>query len=474
MPISKNYHASPVFSDLGDGFYDPVSAAKFPSHTLRYRNDRWSGRVGLDGLDDGEWIDHFGKFEPLPDNLPTPLALRYHGHQFRVYNPELGDGRGFLYAQLRDSEDDRLLDIGTKGSGTTPYSRGGDGRLTLKGGIREILATELLEALGVYTSKSFSLIETGEDLMRGDEPSPTRSAVLARLSHSHLRFGSFQRHAYIQDGERIARLVGFAIEHHFPELRTLSNDERTAAFFSECVSRTANLGASWMAAGFVHGVLNTDNMVVTGESFDYGPWRFLPHYDPSFTAAYFDQTGLYAFGEQPMALAWNLQQLGGALSQICDVELLNTALEKFAGQFQAAFERNLLRRLGVIAKTGADFPSFAERLFEFLDDSKIGYERFFFDWYGGLASESRAANSTESRHYTGVAFEAFKTALEGFEQAIPAALEHPYFRGSDPCTMLVDDVEHIWDAISENDDWSRFSDKLQQIAVMREALSLSG
>ena len=135
--------------------------------------------------------------------MPEPLALRYHGHQFRVYNPEIGDGRGFLYAQLRDGLD-RLLDLATKGSGTTPYSRRGDGRLTLKGGVREILATEMLEALGVNTSKSFSLIETGEELMRGDEPSPTRSAVLVRLSHSHIRIGTFQRMAAEGDANAMA------------------------------------------------------------------------------------------------------------------------------------------------------------------------------------------------------------------------------------------------------------------------------
>jgi uncharacterized protein YdiU (UPF0061 family) len=195
----ENYKPDPVFARLGRGdgapFYDAVAAAAFPQHILRYRNQRWAGKAGLGGLSDAAWISHFGRFEPLPDNLERPLAVRYHGHQFRSYNPDIGDGRGFLFAQLRDGQG-RLLDLGTKGSGKTPYSRFGDGRLTLKGGVREVLATEMLEALGVYTSKSFSLIETGEDLVRNDEPSPTRSSVLVRLSHSHVRFGVFQRLAY--------------------------------------------------------------------------------------------------------------------------------------------------------------------------------------------------------------------------------------------------------------------------------------
>lgn len=172
------YSPDPKILTLGgpppSPFYDAVRAATFPMRRLRYRNQRWADRVGLGGLSDEAWLDHFAGFHPLKDNLAEPLALRYHGHQFRTYNPDIGDGRGFLFAQLRDDAG-RLLDLGTKGSGQTPYSRFGDGRLTLKGGVREILATEMLEALGVYTSKSFSLVETGEALTRNDEPSPTRS-----------------------------------------------------------------------------------------------------------------------------------------------------------------------------------------------------------------------------------------------------------------------------------------------------------
>ncbi|MEO5866804.1 MAG: protein adenylyltransferase SelO family protein, partial [Sphingomonas sp.] len=186
------YRPETAILELGDVFYDRVAAADFPQTRLRFRNDRAAAQVGLEMLSDEEWIHHFGRFAPLPGNLTDPLALRYHGHQFRVYNPEIGDGRGFLFAQLRDTSG-RLMDLGTKGSGQTPWSRFGDGRLTLKGGIREILATEMLETLGVETSRSLSLIETGERLERGDEPSPTRSAVLVRLSHGHIRIGTFQR-----------------------------------------------------------------------------------------------------------------------------------------------------------------------------------------------------------------------------------------------------------------------------------------
>ena len=137
MPVSKTFRPSLAHAALGGDFFDEVEPAKFPEHILRYRNQRWAERVGLGSLTDAEWLDHFGRFQPLPGGYTPPLALRYHGHQFRVYNPELGDGRGFLFAQMHDLEDGRLLDLATKGSGRTPWSRTADGRLTLKGGVGE-------------------------------------------------------------------------------------------------------------------------------------------------------------------------------------------------------------------------------------------------------------------------------------------------------------------------------------------------
>ena len=232
MPVSADYRPDPRLVQLGAEFADPVRPADFPEAILRFRNDRAAATVGLAGLSDAEWIAAFARFEPLPDNQAEPLAMRYHGHQFRSYNPDLGDGRGFLYAQLREVGTGRLLDLATKGSGRTPWSRGGDGRLTLKGGVREVLAAEMLEALGVPTSRAFSLIETGEALERGDGPSPTRSAVLTRLGHSHIRFGSFQRHAYLNRPDNIERLIDHAIETYYPSLA-----EAWAALSSRAAAR---------------------------------------------------------------------------------------------------------------------------------------------------------------------------------------------------------------------------------------------
>ncbi|MEO6361319.1 MAG: protein adenylyltransferase SelO family protein, partial [Sphingomicrobium sp.] len=311
------YHADPRILELGSEFYDSVEPADFPQCVPRFFNDRWAARIGLDDLGDDRQCAHFCRFEPLAGNLSKPLALRYHGHQFRVYNPDIGDGRGFLFAQLRDDRE-RLLDLGTKGSGTTPYSRSGDGRLTLKGAVREILATEMLEALGVNTSKTFAVVETGEQLVRGDEPSPTRSAVLTRLGHGHIRIGTFQRLAYRRETDNIARLTRYCLEHLYTD--TPSGDDSTdaARLLDLVASATARLAASYLVAGFVHGVLNSDNIAISGESFDYGPWRFTPDWDSEFTAAYFDHYGLYAFGRQPEAIHWNLAQLAGALTLVSE------------------------------------------------------------------------------------------------------------------------------------------------------------
>src|SRR6201996_6341990 len=225
MPTSAAYRPDPRFMALGPDFADPVRPADFPAHILRFCNQRAAATVGLETLTDAEWLEVFGRFEALPHNQPQPLALRYHGHQFQTYNPDLGDGRGFLFAQLEDDKG-RLLDLGTKGTGRTPWSRMGDGRLTLKGGVREVLATSMLEALGVDTSKSLSLIETGEELERHDEPSPTRASVLVRLSHSHLRIGTFQRLGHYKDTANLSRLLDYSLATYMPDVAPPGDNAR--------------------------------------------------------------------------------------------------------------------------------------------------------------------------------------------------------------------------------------------------------
>ncbi|RYC32486.1 YdiU family protein [Lichenibacterium minor] len=470
MSLSPDFRPSTRHLALGDAFFDPVAPADFPRTDIRYRNDRWAARVGLASLDDAEWARHFGRFAPLPGTLPGPIALRYHGHQFGHYNPDLGDGRGFLFAQMHDLADGRLLDLGTKGSGTTPWSRAGDGRLTLNGGIREVLATALLEAMGVNTSKSFSLIETGEDLERGDEPSPTRSAVLVRLSHSHIRIGSFQRLRYLEEAANIQRLLDHAVDAYRPDARR-DTPAATAVAFLEGVCRdVARTGAQWMAAGFVHGVLNTDNINVTGESFDYGPWRFLPTYDPAFTAAYFDHAGRYAYGRQPTVLLWNLTRLAECLLEVAPQAELEATLGGFAPAFRAAFVEETLRRLGLRASADPEADKrLVEMFWTFLEASGAPFEQALFDHRGGRLSAGRAARGPGAAFYAGEAYGVLRAAMDAAEPDGDAGLDHAYFAKGEPCTLLHPEVEAILAAVNRDDDWSLFRAKLDEIEAMRVA-----
>jgi uncharacterized protein YdiU (UPF0061 family) len=469
MPPSPRYRPSRRHADLGPGFYDVVEAASFPQHRLRYRNQGWAARVGLGTLGDAEWLDHFGRFAPLPGSFEQPLALRYHGHQFQTYNPQLGDGRGFLFAQMHDLVDGRLLDLGTKGSGRTPWSRGGDGRLTLKGGVRELLASSMLEALGVDTSKTFSLIETGEQLARNDEPSPTRSTVLVRLSHSHIRIGTFQRFAYHEDRASLSRLLDHAVQTYLPEAWRADEPARAVALLEQVVANVARTGAQWLAAGFVHGVLNTDNINITGESFDYGPWRFLPSYDPDFTAAYFDHDGLYAFGRQPTTLLWNLTRLAECLLPLAPPVDLEQALKGFRSVFPLELAAAILRRLGLRSHNDAVDGALVEALFGFLESTRAPFEQTLFDWRGGLVSADRAARSPAAGHYTAAAFAPLRQAMEQLEPVEAIGLEQPYFARTRPSTLLIEDVEAIWAPIAAADDWGALAVKLAEINAAAQA-----
>jgi uncharacterized protein YdiU (UPF0061 family) len=453
MTDHAGFRPSRAFETLGGDFFDIVAPARFPKQLLRYRNRLAAAEVGLDALEDHDWLRHFAGFEPLPGSLPAPLALRYHGHQFRTYNPELGDGRGFLFAQMID-RDGRLMDLGTKGSGRTPWSRFGDGRLTLKGGVREVLATEMLEALGVTTSRTFSLVETGEDLERGDEPSPTRSAVMVRLSHSHVRYGSFQRQAALEQPANIEKLAHYVLENI---ARRPVGDDPFATLMTYAVEGAARLVAEWHVAGFVHGVLNTDNMNISGESFDYGPWRFLPAWDAGFTAAYFDHFGLYAFGRQAEAVQWNLVELAKALRQVAAAESLLPALRRWPELVSAEVRQQALWRLG-LARGDAEAEDALVRAFEAgLAASGMQPDAAWFAFRGGRVPSPLPAG-----------FEAFADHLAAFEP-VPEALNHPYWAGARPETMLIDEVEALWAPIAASDDWSAFEAKLEAVRRMGAA-----
>jgi uncharacterized protein YdiU (UPF0061 family) len=482
MFLSLNYE--PALEALGYDYFDEVAAEEFPQHILRFRNDQLLPLLGLNPQEvtDDDFIQAFGKFQ----GVRPFLALRYHGYQFGEYNPRLGDGRGFLYGQVRGT-DGELYDFGTKGSGRTPYSRGGDGRLTLKGGVREVLAAEALYNLGVRTSRCLSLVETGEALWRGDEPSPTRSSVMVRFSRSHIRFGTFERLSYFNRPDLTKKLLDHVIEQYYPKIALLSpitqegegdkggEEERYAKFYAELVERVAQLVAEWMAAGFCHAVLNTDNMSITGESFDYGPYAFIPTYNPNFTAAYFDYSGRYSYANQPGICRLNLELLQDPLAAVIPVADMAAGLAKFDEYYYRAYRQLMLNKLGFEQLPEPQ----AEELFgltiRFLKDSQIGYHAFFaelaqqFDssWRDDVGQIFSQASFLQSAEPLSSLLGSWRDLYHHLLQSLPTdELEtiKKRLQEKNPKTALLRPViEEVWDAIAQDDNWQPFYELLKRI-----------
>ena len=446
---------------LGADFFVPVAPAKMPQTIIRYRNQSAAKRIGLDHLTSEDWQRHFGHFVPFEGSFEKPLALAYHGHQFGHYNPDIGDGRGFLFAQLKEAGTERLLDLGTKGSGQTPFSRAGDGCLTLKGAVREILATELLTSLGVSTSQTLSVIETGLSIQRHDEPSPTRSAVLVRLSHSHIRIGSFQRLFYLKNPKAKDTLLRYVVSHYYPQRDPEAPlQELAVTFLADLAERIAKMTGQWMAAGFVHGVLNTDNFNITGESFDYGPWRFLPHLDPNFTAAYFDHQGRYAYGRQPDSALWALCRLADCFVEEVGKEPLEEALHPFFAVMDKQMVKSLMRRLGIVHDNEV---AITNALLQAARQTKCPFDSMFLDLYGGARPDKQI--------YLNDAFKPYFDSLEapGLKRCLerqPSCLAK-----AEAASLVIDEVENLWAPIAEQDDWSLLTKKIDAIRTYGEMLA---
>lgn len=458
---------SPIILNLGPDFYDRAEPARFPKSILRYYNQDSARLLQLEHLTQTEIQDHFWAFKPFRNNIPYPLALRYHGHQFRNYNPELGDGRGFLTAQFVD-RNRKIQDLTTKGSGTTLYSRSGDGRLTLKGAIREILATEMLESLGVNTSHTFCVFETGEELDRQDEPSPTRGAVLTRRMHSSIRFGTFQRLAFFEEHDNIRKLVGYCLDHYYPDIKVRTGQNEAAIFLKAVMRKTAELTAQIMMAGFVHAVLNTDNMNITGEVFDFGPFRFMPTYNPYFTAAYFDRTGLYCYGRQPESFLWGLDQLGQSLKKAYPELSPEAVLKDFVPELQKHMQVLFLQRLNLAPQFDDQDEVLLQEFFHMLESGRYLFEQTFYDFYSGYERQAWKT-SPQKELYKSPEAQAFITTLKKFKVAKNSWVMHPYFQDLRPETLLIHEIEALWQAIALEDNWRPFQQKIDQIRNLRGA-----
>jgi serine/tyrosine/threonine adenylyltransferase len=460
--LRLNYE--PAIENLGDDYYDEVTAAGFPQHILRWRNDSLLPLLGLnlESVRDEHFIEAFGKFK----GIRPFLALRYHGYQFGQYNPYLGDGRGFLYGQVRGT-DGLLYDFGTKGSGRTPYSRTADGRLTLKGGIREVLAAEALQQLGVKTSRCLSLIETGESLWRGDEPSPTRSSVMVRFSLSHIRFGTFERLHHIKRPDLIQKLLDHVIHCYYPTID--DSEDKYAKFYAELVERVAKLTAQWMAAGFCHGVLNTDNMSITGESFDYGPYAFIPTYNPKFTAAYFDYGGRYSYENQPLICRLNLEMLQLPLSSVIFPSDLEVGLSQFYDYYYDTYYQLMLQKLGFNRLSKKTSEGLLKATIEILKNNDTGYHTFFNELaqnfnYGWREDSSLILENAPFAHKIGETWRnLYHLALNELPmdemKKVGDRIEY-----HNPKTVLLRPViESVWESIATEDDWQPFYALLQKI-----------
>lgn len=447
-----------------------MTAAEFPLHKLRWRNDDLLPTLGLDPsqVSDDDFIEAFGHFQ----SVRPFLALRYHGYQFGEYNPQLGDGRGFIYGQVR-GVDGELYDFGTKGSGRTPYSRTADGRLTLKGGVREIIASEALHRMGVKTSRCLSLVETGEELWRGDEPSPTRSSVMVRFSRSHIRFGTFERLSWIRRDDLARKLLDHVLQIYYPHIWGKENQD--SIFYLELVERVATLCAQWMVAGFCHAVLNTDNMSITGESFDYGPFAFIPTYDPRFTAAYFDYGGRYSYANQPAACYWNLEKLQDPLSMIMDKDDMQSSLQKFKDFYRVAYCDMMLKRLGFTNLSEPETEELIGATLELLSNVQaIGYNQFFVKLRQAFQANWREdAQNIFANHDWEITEEQLPLLAKWREVYHQLLIRQPIaelenitkqLQQANPTIIFLrPKIEEVWDRITVDDDWQPLYDAIAKL-----------
>lgn len=271
-----------------------------------------------------------------------PIAQKYAGHQFGTFNPDLGDGRGLLLGEWVDGQGQHW-DFHLKGAGKTPFSRFGDGRAVLRSSIRELLASEALHGLGIPTTRALALVGSDEPVMR---ERLENGAMLLRVAKTHIRFGHFEWFAFSGQTDKLEQLLAFCLTHLFPDCK--NTPDPAAALFDAVVTRTAHLIAHWMSTGFCHGVMNTDNMSVIGDTFDYGPYAFLDALQPGFICNHTDTGGRYAYNRQPDIAFWNLQCLAQALAGIADQGALRHSLRRFADHYNARFLELMGARLGLL------------------------------------------------------------------------------------------------------------------------------
>lgn len=352
---------------------------------LVYWNAELAEALNLNGQDADTLVQVFGGNQ-RPECI-QPVAQVYAGHQFGQFNPQLGDGRAHLLGEVKNRHH-QWQDIALKGSGCTPFSRGGDGRAALGPMLREVLLSESLHALSIPTTRSLAVVTTGSSVHRqtpNGQPRSLKGAVLTRTAASHIRIGTFQWAALqVYQGALpkrvLAGLTDFSIERHYPHLMAMSDRvERTVAFFEAVVQQQAQLMAQWLSIGFIHGVMNTDNMSIAGETIDFGPCAMLEHYDPSAVFSSIDHQGRYAFGQQSAIAQWNLARLAEALLPLLGddestaVHLVTPGLRHFHALYDQYWLSQWQKKLGVEHLNASQFKPLLEDFLQLLEDQAADF-----------------------------------------------------------------------------------------------------
>jgi protein adenylyltransferase len=371
------FHFDNSYAREMSGFFVAWEGAKVPSPDLVLFNRSLAEDLGLvpGALETPEGAAIFAGVTP-PDGA-SPLAQVYAGHQFGGFSPQLGDGRALLIGEVIDKLGHRR-DIQLKGSGPTPFSRGGDGKAVIGPVLREYVIGEAMHALGIPTTRALAAVTTGEEIFR-EGPKP--GAVLTRVASSHLRVGTFQFFAARSDTEKVRQLADYAIARHDPDL--IQESDRYIKFFARVLERQAALVANWVLVGFVHGVMNTDNTTISGETIDYGPCAFIDVYDPAAVFSSIDHGGRYAFGRQPMIAQWNLARLAETLLALISpddldkaVELVSAELGHFPDLYRKHWLGGMRAKLGLQTEDEND-QAFFETLLTTMHEQKVDYTLLF-------------------------------------------------------------------------------------------------
>jgi len=355
-----------TYRKLPEDFYHLVKPTPLKNPKLVCFNSDAGSLIGLDPSEAirAEFIEYFSGHKLIPGS--DPLAMYYTGHQFGVYNSDIGDGRAILLGEVRNSEGEKW-DLHLKGSGRTRYSRVFDGRAVLRSTIREYLCSEAIYALGIPTTRALCIIGSDEKVER---ETTERGAMMLRMAETHVRFGSFEAFHYTDRPDYVKLLADYVIEQHFPVL--IEEENKYYMFLEKVVSRTAQLIAKWQSVGFTHGVMNTDNMSITGLTIDYGPYGFMEGYDPEHTPNHSDHFGRYSFQNQPAIALWNLNKLALALESIISRERAHEALEEFKNIYSNSFVKNMSKKLGLKTARPEDV-ELIKGLLDILAADKVDY-----------------------------------------------------------------------------------------------------